>query len=48
MMTIAIVLIVLWALGVVSGYTVGGLLHLLLILAIIVFALRFFSGRRVA
>lgn len=48
MMTIALVLIVLWVLGLVSGYTIGGLLHLLLVVALIVFVLRFFSGRRVA
>jgi uncharacterized protein DUF5670 len=47
MQTIAIVLIVLWALGLVSGYAMGGLIHLLLVIAIIVFALRFFTGRRV-
>ena len=45
--TIAIVLVVLWALGLVGGYAAGGLLHLLLVVAVIVFALRFFQGRRV-
>jgi len=44
----AIVLIVLWALGLVSGYAMGGLLHLLLVIALVVFALRFFTGRRIA
>lgn len=48
MQTIAIVLIVLWALGLVSGYAMGGLIHLLLVIAIVVFALRFFTGRRIA
>ena len=48
MQTIAIVLILLWALGLVSGYALGGLIHLLLVIAIIVFALRLFSGRRIA
>ena len=48
MQTIAIVLIVLWALGLVSGYAMGGLIHLLLVVAVVVFALRFFSGRRIA
>jgi len=48
MQTIAIVLIVLWALGLVSGYAMGGLLHILLVIALVVFALRFFTGRRVA
>ena len=47
MQTIAIVLIVLWALGLVSGYAMGGLIHLLLVIAIVVFALRLFTGRRV-
>ena len=48
MQTIAIVLIVLWLLGLVSGYAMGGLIHLLLVVALVVFALRFFTGRRVA
>ena len=48
MHTIAIVLIVLWALGLVSGYAMGGLIHLLLVIAVVVFALRLFTGRRVA
>jgi hypothetical protein len=48
MLTIAIILIVLWALGLVGGYAMGGLLHLLLVIALVVFALRFFTGRRIA
>jgi len=48
MQTIAIVLIVLWALGLVSGYAMGGLIHLLLVIAVVVFALRLFTGRRIA
>ncbi len=48
MMTIAIVLLVLWALGLVSGYAMGGLLHVLLVIAVVVVALRFFTGRRIA
>jgi len=48
MQTIAIVLIVLWALGLVSGYAMGGLLHILLVVALVVFAMRLFTGRRVA
>ena len=47
MQTRASVLIVLWALGLVSGYAMGGLLHILLVVALVVFALRFFTGRRV-
>lgn len=45
---IAIVLIVLWALGLVGGYAMGGLIHVLLVIAIVVFLVRFVSGRRVA
>lgn len=45
--TIALVLIVLWALGLVGGYAMGGLIHLLLVVAVIILAMRFFTGRRV-
>ena len=48
MQTIAIVLIVLWALGLVSGYALGGLIHLLLVIAIVMFLIRVITGRRVA
>ena len=48
MQTIAIVLIVLWALGLVSGYALGGLIHLLLVIAIVMFLVRVITGRRVA
>jgi hypothetical protein len=48
MQTIAIILVVLWLLGYVSGYAMGGLLHLLLVIAVVMFAVRFFTGRRVA
>jgi uncharacterized protein DUF5670 len=44
--TIAVVLLVLWALGLVSSYTAGGLVHLLLVVAIIVIVFQFISGRR--
>ena len=44
--TIAVILIVLWALGLVSSYTMGGFIHLLLILAIIVVVIGFLQGRR--
>ncbi len=44
--TIAIVLLVLWALGLVSGYALGGFIHLLLVVALIVVVLQFLSGRR--
>jgi len=45
--TIAIVLIVLWALGLVSAYTMGGFIHVLLVLAIVVVLVRVIQGRRV-
>ena len=47
LMTIAIILIVLWALGFVTSYTMGGLIHVLLVIAIIVILVRVISGRRV-
>ena len=46
--TIAIVLIVLWLLGVVSGYTLGNFIYVLLVVAIVLFLVRLISGRRVA
>lgn len=45
-MTIAIILIVLWLLGMVSAYTMGGFIHILLVLAIIVVLVRVIQGRR--
>ena len=45
--TIAVVLIILWLLGLVSSYTMGGLIHVLLVIAIVVVLLRVISGRRV-
>jgi len=44
--TIAVILIVLWALGLVSSYTMGGFIHFLLIIAIIVVVVGFLQGRR--
>jgi len=44
--TIAVILLVLWVLGLVSSYTAGGLIHLLLVIAVIVIVLRFIGGRR--
>lgn len=44
--TIAVVLLVLWVLGLVSSYTLGGLIHVLLVLAIIVFLVQVIQGRR--
>jgi len=46
MWTICVVLIVLWLLGIVSSYTMGGLIHILLIIAIIVVLLRVIQGRK--
>jgi len=45
--TIAVVLVVLWALGLVSAYTMGGFIHILLVLAVIVIIIRVIQGRRV-
>ncbi|NWJ41029.1 MAG: lmo0937 family membrane protein [Geothrix sp.] len=45
--TIAIILLVLWALGLVSSYTMGGFIHILLIVAIVVVLIRLIQGRRV-
>lgn len=45
--TIAIVLIILWALGLVSSYTMGGLIHVLLVIALVVIVLRVIQGRRI-
>jgi hypothetical protein len=47
LMTVAIILIVLWLLGMVTSYTMGGLIHALLVIAIIVFLVRVIQGRRV-
>lgn len=45
--TIAIILVVLWLLGLVTSYTMGGFIHVLLVLAIVVIVLRVIQGRRV-
>ena len=45
--TIAIVLVLLWLLGMVSSYTVGGFIHLLLVLAVIAILVRLVQGRSV-
>lgn len=44
--TIAVALIILWALGLVSSYTIGGFIHVLLVIAIVVVLLRVISGRK--
>jgi Family of unknown function (DUF5670) len=46
--TIAVVLIVLWLLGLLTSYTMGGVIHILLVIAIIMVLIRVISGRRVA
>ncbi len=46
--TIAVILIVLWALGLVSGYTMGSFIHILLVLAVILILVRLIQGRRIA
>ena len=45
--TIAVVLLILWVLGLVSSYTMGGLIHVLLVIAVIVVLLNIIQGRRV-
>jgi hypothetical protein len=44
--TIVVILLVLWALGMFSAYTAGGLVHLLLVIAVIVIVFQFIGGRR--
>ncbi len=45
--TLAIILVILWILGLVSSYTLGGFIHILLVIAVIVIVLRVIQGRRV-
>jgi hypothetical protein len=45
--TIIVILLVLWVLGMVSSYTMGGLIHILLVIAVIILIVRLVSGRRV-
>jgi hypothetical protein len=44
--TIAVILIILWILGLVSSYTMGGLVHILLVIAVVVILVRVIQGRR--
>lgn len=44
--TIAVVLLILWVLGLVSSYTIGGLIHILLVVAIVMILVNLISGRR--
>ena len=46
--TIFVVLLVLWLLGLVSSYTLGGFIHILLVLALVVLVIQLISGRRAA
>ena len=45
--TIAVVLIILWVLGFVSSYTMGGFIHILLVIAIVVMLVRILQGRKI-
>jgi len=44
--TICVILLILWLLGLVTGYTIGGLIHILLVIAIIVVLVRVIQGRK--
>jgi len=46
--TFAVILLVLWLLGLVSGYTIGAFIHVLLVIAIVLVLAQFISGRRIA
>jgi hypothetical protein len=45
--TLAIILFVLWGLGLVTSYTMGGFIHILLVLAVVAVAIRLIQGRRI-
>lgn len=45
--TVAVILVVLWALGLVSSYTMGGFIHILLVVAVVVILMNVISGRRI-
>jgi hypothetical protein len=44
--TIAVIMLVLWVLGMVTSYTIGGVIHLLLVIALVVILFQFIGGRR--
>ena len=44
--TVAVVLVILWAMGLVTSYTIGGFIHVLLVIAVVVVLLRVISGRK--
>lgn len=46
--TICVILLVLWALGLATSYTASGLIHILLVVALVVMVIRLFQGRRIA
>ena len=46
--TVAVILLVLWALGLVTSYTVGGFIHVLLVIAVVVVLINVIQGRRAA
>lgn len=45
--TILVILLVLWLLGLISGYALGGFIHVLLVIAVIILVIQLFQGRRV-
>jgi len=45
--TVVVILLILWALGLVTSYTMGGLIHILLVVAVIVLIVNLLSGRKV-
>ncbi|MFH2055232.1 MAG: lmo0937 family membrane protein [bacterium] len=47
LLTLAVILLILWGLGLVSGYTIGGFIHILIVVAIVVVLVRLITGRRV-
>jgi len=47
LMTIAVILLILWILGVVTAYTIGGFIHILLVVAIIMILIRLIKGKKV-
>jgi hypothetical protein len=46
--TLAIVILLLWGLGLITSYTLGGLIHILLVVALVVVVIRLFQGRRLS
>jgi uncharacterized membrane protein YtjA (UPF0391 family) len=46
--TIAVILLILWLLGLVSGYTIGAFIHVLLVVAVVLFLVGLLTGRRMA